>query len=129
MTNISEGPALKAQLVGGWVLDDQGSAIGKPEIKITDIGVNETIEFIKDVGFKGTITVKNVTQELPSVSLVRLLFNVQKFLGGITDFKRPLEKNNQELEDLINKRFVVESVKLSLYESRIYAIKNIPISK
>ena len=125
VTNISKGATLKAQLKAAFILDDQGSYIKEGTVTIANLGYDVTVEYAKDVGYKGVAIIKNANQEMTIVSLLKLNFYVGMYEEGLTNFKRSLEDNYS----IQTNNYESQDKKNTLYDSRIYSIKSIPISK
>jgi hypothetical protein len=125
ITNISKAGTLKAQFKkeGTMILDDQGGLISGADITIANKSYDLTIEFANEAGYKGIAVIKNASQEMTIISLLKLNFYIGKYENPVIDFTRTWQENlNQEM-------YGNENSKKSVYDMRSYSIKNIPISK
>lgn len=74
LINTSDKELIKARVYpdGLLILDREGVALNNSDVRIANKAMGEFLHFSKDVGYKGTITVKDFDSDIQVLSLVKI---------------------------------------------------------
>ncbi len=81
VTNISPDPILNSTFSkgGSTILDDQSTELAITQMKITNKSSNETIEFVKDMPYKGFLQIGDVRPDMAFIGLLKLYLGYKDF--------------------------------------------------